>query len=186
MNLFFRILLTIYAFFLTIISIIAIAMTFKPEIYTNISGFVETSLYSGFRTPNLIMFIISAIFLIISLTFLLSGIKSEKDKKAVSNYNNIGEIKISLNSVESIALMASKRLNGVRETKAYVEKINDSANSVSVVIKTIVLLDVNIPALSEDIQIKVKSLVEECTGIKVSSVKVVIENVYTGYKSRVE
>ena len=40
--------------------------------------------------------------------FLLSGVKSEKDKKSVSKYNNVGEIRISLSAIESIALNASK------------------------------------------------------------------------------
>ena len=44
----------------------------------------------------------------------------------------------------------------------------------------------NIPLLSEDIQGKVKNAIEESFGIKVNEVKVLIENIYTGFKSRVE
>jgi len=53
-------------------------------------------------------------------------------------------------------------------------------------IKTIVMPDINIPALLEDIQLKVKKSVEETTGIVVNEVKVSVENTYTGYRSRVE
>jgi len=48
-------------------------------------------------------------------------------------------------------------------------------------IKTIVMPDINIPALLEDIQLKVKKSVEETTGIVVNEVKVSVENTYTGY-----
>ena len=61
MNLFFRILLAIYAFCLTIISVIVIAITIKPEIYTSISSFLEGHLYSGFKTPNIILFTVSSV-----------------------------------------------------------------------------------------------------------------------------
>ena len=182
MNLLFRILLTIYAFSLMVISLIASSITIKPEIFNHISDFLTFDVLNN-NNSRIIMFIITIIFLGLSIMFLFSGFKSEKDKKAVSKYTNIGEIKISLHSIESIALNASRKLLGVKETKAYVTKLDDS---VSISIKAIILTDVNIPVLSEDIQVKVKNSVEETTGIKVNDVKVVVDNIYTGYKSRVE
>ena len=76
-----------------------------------------------------------------------------------------------------------EKIAGIRDNKAYVTKQGDH---VSVYIKTIVMPDVNIPALLEDIQLKVKKSVEETTGIAVNEVKASVENIYTGYKSRVE
>lgn len=182
MNLVFRILLAIYAFCLMIISLIACSITIRPEIFNEISNYLTDDVLPN-HTAKLIMFVIALIFLVLSIMFLLSGFKSDKDKKAVSKYTNIGEIKISLNSVESIALNSSRKLMGVKESKAYVTKLDDS---VSIVIKVVILTDINIPSLSEDIQIKVKNSVEETTGIKVSDVRVLVDNIYTGYKSRVE
>lgn len=182
MNLLFRILLTIYAFCLMIISLIACSITLRPEIFTGISDYISNDVLPS-HSAKLIMFVITLIFLVLSIMFLFSGFKSDKDKKAVSKFTNIGEIKISLNSVESIALNSSRKLSGVKETKAYVTKLDDS---VSIVIKTVILTDINIPSLSEDIQIKVKNSIEETTGIKVNDVRVVVENIYTGFKSRVE
>jgi uncharacterized alkaline shock family protein YloU len=182
MNLLFRILLTIYAFCLMIISLIACSITIRPGIFTGISSYLTESVLPN-NTAKLIMFFITLIFLVLSIMFLFSGVKRDKDKKAVSKYTNIGEIKISLNSVENIALTASRKLTGIKESKAYVTKIEDALN---IVIKVVILTDINIPSLSEDIQIKVKNSVEETTGIKVNDVKVVVDNIYTGYKSRVE
>jgi uncharacterized alkaline shock family protein YloU len=183
MNLFFRVLLTIYAFCLTVITIVAIVITINPKIFDNISNYISSDVLKDWTAQRWLMLILSVLFLILSLTFLLSGFKENKDRKAVSKHTNIGEIKISIHSIESLALAASKRVNGVRETKAYVE---NEADSVSIIIRTVIMSDVNIPAISEDIQYKVKSLVEESTGIKVNSVRIVVENVHTGYKSRVE
>ncbi|GAE87655.1 hypothetical protein JCM21531_1043 [Acetivibrio straminisolvens JCM 21531] len=103
--------------------------------------------------------------------------------KSISKYNNVGEVRISLNTIESIALAASRKLGGVKDNKAYVTKQGDN---VVISIKTIVMPDINIPALLEDIQMKVKKSVEETTGIGVNEVKVSVENIYTGYRSRVE
>lgn len=181
-NIFFRILLAIYAFCLTLASLIAMLVALRPELFERFSDYISTHVLESSGTKFIVL-LIAFIFFILSLTFLFSGFKSDKDKKAVSKHTNIGEIKISLNSVESIALAASKKINGVRDTRAYVYKQNDN---VSIVIKAIVLADINIPALSEDIQVKVKNSVEESSGITVSDVKVVVENIYTGYRSRVE
>lgn len=182
MNIFFRVLLAVYGFFLTIISLIAMVVTLKPVLFHNVTNYLEDQMKASRSTP-VAMFIIEFVFFIISLVFLLSGFKSNKDKKSVSKHTNIGEIKISLNSIESIAHAASRKLNGVRETKAYVQKLGDE---VSIVIKVVVLPEINIPLLSEDIQAKVKKAVEESSGVRVADVNVLVDNIYTGYKARVE
>lgn len=183
MNIFFRILLAIYAFFLTIISAILMLIPFRNEILDRIYYLALHILESKYLT--LIFLLVSFLFFVLSLCFLLSGFKSNKDKKAVSKYTNIGEIKISLNSIENIALNTSRRVNGVRETKATITKSEDN---VSITLKAIVLPDVNIPALSEELQVKIKEAVEETSGIKVDSVRIIVESIYSGslIKARVE
>jgi len=184
MNIFFRVLLAVYAFCLAIISALAMLVIAKPIILETIYGYLTDNVLNS-RGASIVMFIVAFIFFILSLTFLLSGFKSNKDKKAVSKHTSIGEIKISLNSIESIALNTSKKLSGIKDTRASVNKID---NNVSITISAVVLPDINIPALSEDIQTRVKKSVEESSGIIVNDVKVVIENIYSGagYKSRVE
>ncbi len=182
MNLFFRVLLAIYAFCLTIITGIAIAVTLEPSLYDDITQFF----YNGIkgRTSSIIIFVFELIFLVIGIIFLFSGVRSNKDKKSVKKHTNIGEIKISINSIENIALATSRKFSGIKDSKAYVTKHEDN---VSVIIKTVVLPDVNIPALAEDMQSKVKKSIEETAGVAVNDVKVVVDNIYTGYtKSRVE
>jgi len=184
MNIFFRVLLAVYAFCLAIVSAIAMVITIKPVVFEFIYNYLADSVL-GSRSASVIMFIIAFIFFILSFTFLLSGFKGSKDRKAVSRHTNIGEIKISLHSIENIALNASKKLNGVRDTRAHVEKIDDN---VSIVIRVVVMPDINIPMLSEDIQVKVKKSVEESSGISVNEVKVVVDSIHssTTYKPRVE
>lgn len=85
--------------------------------------------------------------------FLLSGVRSERNRKSITRFNKIGEVKISLNTIENIALAASRRNNGVRDSKAYVKRTGEN---VSVHIRVVVMPDINIPALLEDIQKELK------------------------------
>jgi uncharacterized alkaline shock family protein YloU len=183
MNIILRVLLAVYAFFLTIASMFAMLVTIRSDLMKQVYTYLNDNVLA-YRNPSIIMFIISSIFFCLSLTFLLSGFKPEGDKKAITKYNKNGDIKITLNSIENIALATSRKMNGIRDSKAYVTKIGDG---VTITVKAIVLPDINIPLLSEDMQMKVKSAVEDCTGVQVESVKILIESIFTGYKSaRVE
>jgi len=184
MNIFLRILLAVYAVCLTFISAISMIIAIKPVTFDLICEYVSDNIMTS-NAALIVLFIISLIFFILSMTFLLSGIKGSKDKNAVSKHTNIGEIRISLNSIENIALNASKRMNGVRDTRASVEKRNEN---VSVTIRLVVMPDINIPAISEEIQARVKKSIEESAGIAVENVRVVVDNIYSGsiYKPRVE
>lgn len=186
MNIFFRIVLAIYAFCLAVISAVTMLITIRTDIFEVIYEYLDESVfsYSG-PGPRIATFIIALLFFILSLMFLLSGVKSNKDKKAVSKHTNIGEVRISLNSIENIALNASRKVNGVRDTRAFVKKIEED---VAVSIKLVVMPDINIPAVSEDVQERVKRSVEESSGINVKEVKVIIESIFSGAvnKARVE
>lgn len=186
MNIFFRVLLAFYAFCLAVISAICMIITVKTEIFAIIYRYIDDFVFSNKSPgPRVVMFLITLLFFILSIMFLLSGVKSSKDKKAVSKHTNIGEVRISLNSIENIALNASRKVNGVKDTKALVKKHDDS---VEVIAKIVVMPDMNIPAITEDVQLRIKKSVEECSGISVKEVKAVVESIYSGsiVKSRVE
>lgn len=182
MNIIFRTILAVYAFCLTVVSVILMAMTLSHSLFFSTTDYIAEYVLPN-KASNILMFIIELIFFALSIVFLFSGVRSEREKKSICKSSNIGEIRISLNSLENIALSASRKISGVKETKAYVSKLGED---VSIYIRTVVLPDTHIPTLSEELQIKVKKAVEETSGINVTDVKVSVENIYTGYKSRVE
>lgn len=186
MNIFLRVLLAIYAFCLLLVSALVMCMTVRPGLYFFFSERIQSNIFSeGNTAARIAVFIISVLFFILSLTFLLSGIRSNKDKRAVSKHTNIGEISISLNSIENIAQNAAKKVSGVKESKTVVKKAEDG---VAIDIRTVVMPELSIPTISEDVQGRVKKAVEDASGIVVKQVKVIVESIYTGvtYKSRVE
>ena len=107
MNIIFRILLAFYAFCLTVISLMAVVLTLRPEMIEKVSEAFVGAIMKG-RGTTLLMLFVEFTFLGLSLMFLLSGVRSRRDKKSISKYNSIGEVKISLNAIESIALAAQK------------------------------------------------------------------------------
>ena len=186
MNIFFRILLAIYAFCLAVVSALAMYITIRPKEFAGISNYLEENVFTeGATGYRIAVFVIALIFFAMSLIFLLSGVKSNKDKKAVSKHTNIGEIRISLNSIENIAINASKKAGGVRESRTLVKKAEDG---VEVEVRIIAMPDLSIPAISEDVQTRVKKAVEDASGITVKQVKVIVDSIYSGItnKSRVE
>lgn len=186
MNIFFRILLAFYAFCLAVVSAFGMYVAIDPSAFVNLSeAITDIIMTEGATAFRIVVFITALVFFALSITFLLSGVKSNKDKKAVSKHTNIGEIRISLNSIENIALNAAKRSNGVRETKTHVKKSDDG---VEVELRIVVMPDLSIPVISEEVQERVKKAVEESSGISVKQVKVIVDSIFTGmtYKARVE
>lgn len=186
MNIFFRVLLAVYAFCLAVLSVFVMYIAFVPKVFTNITGLITRAFSSDIgATLRVIIFAAGLVFFAMSIMFLLSGVRSSKDKKAVSKQTNIGEIRISLNSIENVAINASKRCNGVRESKTFVRKADDG---VEIEVRIIVMPDLSIPVISEEVQNRVKRSVEETSGIAVKNVKVIVDSIYSGvtFKPRVE
>lgn len=184
MNIFYRIVLAIYTVCIIAISILVMVLTVKPSMFLNITESLRLALET--RGSAIIIFIAAFLLFGMSLSFLLSGLRNNKDKKAVSKHTNIGEVKISLSTISNIALNVTKRLNGIKETK--VDVVKKKNQYISVVIKIIVMPEINIPNLSAEIQGKVKESIQEGTGIEVEEIKVIIENIHTSssLKARVE
>ncbi|NTV89487.1 MAG: alkaline shock response membrane anchor protein AmaP [Clostridiales bacterium] len=176
MNIFLRILLTIYAFCMAILSLVVILATLQNDIFEMLYDYSKVYIYdSGSMVPRLVVLGIALLFFIISLVFLFASFKKDRDKKGVSKQTSMGEILISLNSIEKISINAAKRISGIYETKIFINKVDDM---VSIKAKLTVLPETNIPVLSDDIQSSIKKAVEENAGIGVRDIKVVIDSVH--------
>jgi uncharacterized alkaline shock family protein YloU len=176
LNIFLRILLAIYSFCLAIISLVVIMAALRKDVFDLLSYYSETLLFNnGDMVPRLVVIGVALLFFIVSLVFLFLGVRANKDKKSVSKQTNIGAVCISLNSIESISLNAARKINGIRDTKVYITKKEDS---VSVKAKLVVMPEIIIPSVSDEVQTAIKSAVEESAGVPVKDVMVFVDSVY--------
>jgi uncharacterized alkaline shock family protein YloU len=125
------------------------------------------------------------LFLISLRLFYISVKRSGGASQSIDQRNEFGDIRISMETVENLALKAASRHRGLKDLRA---RIRISEAGLDIVIRTIVDGDSSIPALTEEIQRSVKGHVEEITGIPVAGVSVFVANVVQApaFKSRVE
>ncbi|PYI55053.1 alkaline shock response membrane anchor protein AmaP [Paenibacillus flagellatus] len=105
---------------------------------------------------------------------------------SIDQRTDVGDIRISLETVENLSLKAAGRVRGVKDLKARVS-VNDAG--LDIVLRAVVDGESSIPELSEEMQRSVKSHIEDITGIPVANVSVFIANVMQSshtFKSRVE
>ena len=139
-------------------------------------------------TGTAVSFIIAClvILLISSRLFYLAIRPSQSNAPSIDQRNDLGDIKISMETVENLALKAAGRSRGVKDLRA---RVNVNTSGIEIVIRMIVDGDISIPLLTEEIQKAVKLHIEEITGIPVASVSVYVANIVTKsypFKSRVE
>lgn len=176
MTLFDRLMLTIYTFCLTIFSIFAILISLRvlpvDFCWTTFKG-----IYGRWETG-----LTGLVFLIVSLKFLLSGIKGNKYNQMLISTTSLGEISISLVAIENTVIKTVKEIIGVKDVEV---KIRNYSDGIRLILKLNIIPDVNIPEITTEIQKNVKEYVETTTGIKIKEIKVLIGNIATNIKSRV-
>ncbi len=129
---------------------------------------------------------VSFIVFLLSLRFLFVSLKVNNPRQ--SSYNivtSLGEIMISIVTIENISLKAAFRVRGVKDVKA---KVKVTPQGLDLALRTIVDGVQPIPQLTEEIQQQVNKDVSEITGIQVSNVSVFVSNILqnTSAKRRVE
>ncbi len=111
---------------------------------------------------------------VFSLWLLSISLKKKEPVKAISQNTVHGQYMISFMAIESMILRSVKRIQGLREVHP---KIVTKDNEIDILLKIVVASDYQIPAISNDIQEKVKNYVQEMGGVTVNQIKIFIDNV---------
>lgn len=123
-----------------------------------------------------IIVVLAVIFFIAGTTSLLLSIMNARLHKARVRSSNLGNIDIGVDAIESIALNAAKSSqSGVKSVKARVAPKEGDKLSVSLNITT--YSDVEIPAMMNKVQERVKKDIERYTGIEVVEVPIKVTQV---------
>lgn len=173
MGLFDRFLLGIYTFLMTVLfALLSAAML----------GWSVPMFLLRYGRPEIFWpFMVIAILVGLRLLWVsLSGKSS--GRQVVLTESALGQVNISLQAIESLVEKIVSQFNGVREVKPNIITV---PQGIGIKVRVAVTPDVNLPQLSEEIQKRVKSRVLEVTGITVTTIKIMVENISV-HKPRVE
>jgi uncharacterized alkaline shock family protein YloU len=174
MNLFDRFILTLYSFALIVLSAAGIGLAAKliPFEYAQM---IVREIYSGYG-PNIPYLVVGLIFLIISLRFFFSAFsyKKTRSEKGIRQRSELGEIQITLNTIQTIAERAARKVKGVRELKTAVKAL-ESGNLIQ--LRVSVDGETPLPEMTQKLQHEVKSQVEAIAGVDIAEVTVVVTEV---------
>lgn len=172
-----RFLFIIYFIALTCLFVFValIPFTSPVDIYNLPALFVTYKWYILLGTILLILFNIR---LIIMVAF-----PSGRKKFAVVKYTSDGEVNISNDTIKSLVTKTVSQVKAVKECKVFIRPNNEK---IDILIKAMIMPDINIPQTIKKMQEDVRLYVEMTTEIPVGEVKVHVVDVASGGKLRLE
>jgi uncharacterized alkaline shock family protein YloU len=164
---------------------ILLSASFGGISYADTGKFLHNVYYDK---QTAVLFIIGCLLaLLISIRMFYIAIRPGRvNSPSIDQRTEFGDVRISMETVENLALKAALRTRGVKDLKA---RVSINQTGLEIIIRTLVDGDSPIPSLSEEIQSTVKTHIEEVTGIPVATVSVFVANVVQAshaFKSRVE
>lgn len=176
MNITTRILLFIFSLIIGVLSILIIIFPFAQIDFLSVNNL--SYLLQSIK-GNYIYSIIGLIVLLFSLKGILQSIKtniSVENLSYIIKMTDYGEVKISSDTVVGLVYHVCNKFSGLRDIKTKVDIVD---GQVIIYLTGEVLPEINIPEITKDLQAKVKEHVENCTGVIVNDIKVIISNVAT-------
>ncbi|MGD9678021.1 MAG: alkaline shock response membrane anchor protein AmaP [Vulcanibacillus sp.] len=173
MSIFDRFVLFIFSVAVILLAALSLLTGFGFYSQTYVNTIVD-SLYHDYDI-KLTFISASIIFVIIGIFLVIRSMYSKKEMTFSTNSTDYGQIKISLETLENIALGSVLSVKGPKEPKVKVRIEEDE--SAAFIIKVLVDGETPIPQLSEEIQHNVKDNIEKITGLSVNQVHIVVTNV---------
>lgn len=172
MNILDRFVLSIYTFCLAVISLFVMLVTLNLVSYGNVSLYLDMILKNGYYSK--LALLISLVFFLVSIRFLLSGISKSKRKRPIETASELGSIVITLESIQNIINSELKQIQGIMESKIDLE---NRKGAVAIKLKLVVTPEKNIPDFSATIQSRTKDIVQKIAGVEVAFVEVTVLDV---------
>ncbi|MBC8080747.1 MAG: alkaline shock response membrane anchor protein AmaP [Gorillibacterium sp.] len=145
-----------------------------------------SDIYMDTNTAAMFIAICCLVLIVAGRMFYISVRSASPNVPSIDQRTEYGDVRISLETIENLALKSAARSRGVRDLKARIQVDNAGLN---IELRCIVDGETSIPTFSEEIQSNVKAHIEEITGIPVAQVSVYVANVTHNahtFKSRVE
>ncbi len=122
-----------------------------------------------------------AVFMIVSIRFLLHALSSEgRPNQAVVHETSIGQVKISEEAVANIVTRVVNQVRGVREVSP---RVVFSPDGINILVRVSLLPETHIPQTTDEIQNKLANYMSEVAGINIKAVKILVESISSELKS---
>lgn len=119
-------------------------------------------------------------FLFLSLRFFLQSLSSNAiPEHAVVKETEMGQIRVSIEALENMVCRVANQVKGVREVRP---RVACQPEGINVFIRTVLSPDVNVPDVTNEIQVMVREHISENVGLKVASVKVLVDDISSEIK----
>jgi len=86
----------------------------------------------------------------------------------------LGEVKVTATAIEAVVTRTARETNGVREVKT---RLRSLGTGVALFLLVVVQPDIPVPALTAELQKRVKENVESIIGVDVAEVRVLVDNI---------
>lgn len=105
------------------------------------------------------------------------------EEQSVLERTDLGEVRIALRAIESLAKRASRQIEGVKDVGVRVAR---SGEGVVVTVTLDVLPDSHIPSVADTVRQQVRQYLEKTVGLQLAGVQVSVRGVASLHKPRVE
>lgn len=148
------------------------------------TGEINTAVNEMYTTYRWYYFAGAILLILLNIRVIATLFYSEDGKRlGVIKYTNDGEINISNDTIKALALKTASEVRGLREIRVMIKPGKDNIN---IMIRALIMPDLNIPQTVKEVQEKVKGYLEAVAEIPVGEVKVLVENLASGTKLRVK
>ncbi|MCR4427106.1 MAG: alkaline shock response membrane anchor protein AmaP [Firmicutes bacterium] len=111
---------------------------------------------------------------LVMLYVLVLALRPEREPKSIVSATALGDVRISMTAVETLARKVAKHVRGIRDVEAIADGASDG---LAIVMKLQVYPDVSIPQVCEELERELAEFIRFAVGVPVKAVHTVVKSV---------
>ncbi|NLW25177.1 MAG: alkaline shock response membrane anchor protein AmaP [Clostridia bacterium] len=161
-----RIFTFLFGLILLLISLLAVLMTVSG---TTILDYLENFLRG--TNERLLLGIIGVIGILSGLFIIRKTFKVPEPTQTEVIVTSLGQVKITISTLESMANKVARQITGVRET---LTKVKSTPGGIAIFMQVSLTPEINIPEVTSQIQNELKEYFAKVAGIEVEEVRILV------------
>lgn len=163
-----RIILTLYTFLMTVVSVLVILCSLGVFPQKNIIGFIESI------PGNWIYAVGGVILLMVSVRLLITGLGFTGDNALKISESENGKVHVGKSAIENYIAELAQEIYGIHNVKV-IAKLED--DGIYVRINSSIEPGINIPETTGEIKVNIKDGIKKVTGIDVKDIEIFFKQI---------